>query len=79
MITENKNKSKPDVEIDMNYMNDIRDHFNDVFTNKLYSASMYEVIQILTETFQVSQVRLFGHHSLPMFSGFLFCQRHCYK
>lgn len=50
-------ETNPEIEIDIHYMDDVRNHFNDVFTNKLYSASMYEVVQILTETFQVSQVR----------------------
>lgn len=55
-VLENRRKSNPEVEIDINYMDNVRDHFNDAFTNKLYSASMYQIVQILTETFQVSQV-----------------------
>ena len=52
--------TKKVADIDINYMEDINYHFNQAFGNKLQSSLIYEIIQILNETHNISQVRRFS-------------------
>ena len=69
----NQSTSKKSPAIDMNYIEDLNYYFNEAFSKKLQSSTIFEIVQILTEAFNISQVRssLVLFYSLPIFSPFL--------
>ena len=53
----NQSTSKKSPAIDMNYIEDLNYYFNEAFSKKLQSSTIFEIVQILMEAFNISQVR----------------------
>ena len=42
---------------DVTYLEDVNSYYNKAFASKLQATTVYEIIQVLTETFKISQAR----------------------
>lgn len=52
----NKNEKNQSFDNDVTYLEDVNSYYNKAFASKLQASIVYEIIQVLTETFGISQV-----------------------
>ena len=51
-----KNEKNQSFDNDVTYLEDVNSYYNKAFASKLQASIVYEIIQVLTETFGISQV-----------------------
>jgi hypothetical protein len=56
--TGTKNLQAKYLDNDVTYLEDVNSYYNKAFASKLQASIVYEIIQVLTETFCISQVSL---------------------